>query len=257
MGKPISEKLQGTWNKIFLYNPIANRWFDKKRKEILNREFLESDRYDKLFLKGVNDVKTFRDFRQDAQDKTTNFMFRHFRMGRALGSWRWKGVWLNRKDLIPIIYKPDTKGIDFGGGAGPITLESVVVDFLDKDIFGREVRYKDLKQVDFKADFIFSSHTLEHIEDLEPIFAEFKRILKPGGDLILNLPSWTCIRWHAGVHSHRQFNDHKWTFFLKDQPPNVEVPSPKGIDEDVEKHFEVYRKEYTGDDSILIFAKNR
>lgn len=253
----IGEKIKGTWQRFMQYNPIANNWYAKKRKEILNRSFLESPKYDEIFLTGVKDRKKFLGFEDDAQNKTSNFMYRHFKMGRALGSWRWKGVYLNKETILPMIYGKGRKGIDFGGGAGPITTDSTVVDFLDKDIFGRPVKYRTLDKIDFQADFIFSSHTLEHIQDLEPIFKEFVRILKPGGDLILNLPSYTCIRWNVGVHTHNQFNDHKWTFTLAGTTDESKLPSPLAIDVEIEKYFDVYEKKYTGDNSILILAKAR
>jgi len=42
---------------------------------------------------------------------------------------------------------------------------------------------------DNSMDFVFSSHTLEHIEDTARALSEWWRVIKPGGYLILYLPN--------------------------------------------------------------------
>lgn len=52
-----------------------------------------------------------------------------------------------------------------------------VDDCADLSVFGTE-----------SMDFVFSSHLLEHIEDYKAALAEWWRVLKPGGHLVLYLP---------------------------------------------------------------------
>jgi len=42
---------------------------------------------------------------------------------------------------------------------------------------------------DESMDFVFSSHTLEHMEDMGKALAEWARVIKPGGHLVLYVPS--------------------------------------------------------------------
>ncbi len=42
---------------------------------------------------------------------------------------------------------------------------------------------------DGAVDFVLSNSVLEHIEDLRPVFAEVRRVLRPGGSFILTVPS--------------------------------------------------------------------
>ena len=158
---------------------------------------------------------------------------------------------------MPIIFKKNSKGLDLGGAYGPVSRDTIIVDFATHDIFGRPVKYKYLEDVNFKADFIYASHTFEHIPDLEKLVTEIKRILKPGGHLIVLVPSYSCISWRVGNHTNYFHNDHVWTFCLSDTPINEPIKNLLAIDTFLEKHFVLTLKEYTGDNSILILAENK
>jgi len=60
---------------------------------------------------------------------------------------------------------------------------------------------KSIPVEDHSIDVIFSSNVLEHVEDLEKISDEFKRILKPGGIglHVMPTPAWRFWTFVAGV----------------------------------------------------------
>lgn len=62
----------------------------------------------------------------------------------------------------------------------------------------------DLGKIDLANDFfdlIVCTETIEHIDDYSGVFKEFKRLLKPGGILIITFPNefwWTVSRFLLG-----------------------------------------------------------
>ena len=245
-------------NKI-LSSGFFRSHFKNLRNKYLNKEFLLSEEYKDLFTRRVKDQYKFDADINDAEELTPNFKFRHFYFNRALGSWRWKGVYQNRELLSKYIFDENLKGIDFGGAYGPISKNTHIVDFSERDIFGRDVEIKSLDQVDFKIDYLFSSHTFEHIQELNQTLNQVKEMMNPEGQLFLNLPSYSCKRWRSGIHTNKKFNDHKWTFYLSGDNKALEEISdnnPLAIDETVEQFFEIQKAEYVGDNSIFIHANN-
>jgi len=253
----LPNKLNKIVFQIIFNNLVTNVYYKSKRKQYLTREFLQSEKYDKFMLKFIEYRNQFETINNDAELKTKNYTFRHSKANNKIfGAWRWKGLWKYKKEIIQIITIPDGRGIDFGGANGHVSLHSEIVDFSQKDIFSATIKYHNLDDVDFKADYIFSSHTLEHIENLDLIFKQFKSILKSNGIIILNLPSYTCTRWRSGIHTHQDFNDHKWTFYLDGSNPDHDIKNLLAIDIFAGKYFNVVKKDYAGDDSIILFLQS-
>jgi len=242
--------------KLINSNFLAKRHLKNKRQEFLTKDFIKSDEYNAVFCKYIKDIPAFDEYINDAEDETKNYLYRHVFMNKTLGSWRWKSLFQHKLDIVDVIFDGNKKGIDFGGAYGPIAPHTTIVDFNPKDIFGRKVLYNRLSDIDFEVDFIFSSHTLEHIEEIEDIVKRMKSILSEEGILILNLPSYTCTRWRSGIHSNRKFNDHKWTFLLEGIDVPKDIINPLMIDTLISKHFEIQKACYTGDNCIFILAKN-
>lgn len=251
----ITEKVLGTFHKWRYNNIFVNQYYATKRKELLQKEFLESEAYDEL-MKNYSDNK-FDEYLEDAEHRTKNFMYRHMKHHKILGGWRWKGLWQFKNTILPIVFNDKLKGIDFGGANGPISLTTPIVDFARKDSFNRDVKYHSLNDLDFYPDFIFSSHTLEHIEDLDTVFYQMNDRLKIGGQLIFLVPAYSCKRWNSGVHMNKAFNDHAWTFYLSKDKPNKEYKNLNAFDVSVGKYFEIEISEYVGDNSIFILAKKK
>lgn len=124
---------------------------------------------------------------------------------RLIGSWRWKCVYNNRHLIADLVFDENKKGIDFGGYMGPIGGYTTVVDKMV------DVWLKDFE--DDSIDYIFTSHTLEHVDDIDQTLAEMYRILKPNGKLVAIVPSYKKRIW-------RKENDpcHNYTFKLEGTP---------------------------------------
>jgi hypothetical protein len=239
-------------------NYFARKRNDKLRSKYLKANFLSSSEYERLFTTHYNNSTEFDNYLNDAEEESKNYLFRHRKLASALGSWRWKGVYQNRSKLIPIIFNQDLRGIDFGGAYGPISTQSYIVDFNDTDIFGRPVKHKGLNDIQFSADYLFSSHTLEHIKELNNVLNDMRSVLKKDADVFLNLPSYTCTRWRNGWHSNKIFNDHQWTFYIDEDKKaiNLNLPNMLAIDRLVANHFKIIEAKYVGDNSIFIHAIN-
>jgi SAM-dependent methyltransferase len=109
-------------------------------------------------------------------------------------------------------------GIDIGGGPDPLAL------YRETFVGMGQVPVWDLPQGDAQMmagvadesfDFVHSSHCLEHLHDPTQGLANWFRILKPGGHLILLVPDEDL--YEQGVFPSSWNSDHKWTFTLHKQ----------------------------------------
>ncbi|MCB9781498.1 MAG: class I SAM-dependent methyltransferase [Candidatus Omnitrophica bacterium] len=215
--------------------------------------FLRSSEYSEMMSKhlpydGVYDL-------HEAQNETANFRYRHFDCRDRLGIFRWRGIQQHLEELLPILTDPQKKIVDFGGAASSVGFNSIIVDQLPEDAFGNPVRYHGLSEIQGEVDVIFSSHTLEHIPDLDGVLKEITDKLKPGGLLILHIPSFSCERWRPGIHTNAKYNDHVWAFGLEQSSP---IPNLKGycdIGMKVADYLQIKQAEYCGDDSIYLVAQ--
>lgn len=88
------------------------------------------------------------------------------------------------------------KGLDLGAGVFKILPHVIAVDNGNHAMFGHhiqpDVMVDTAEKLDLFAtrslDFVFSSHLLEHIEDYAAALAEWWRVIKQGGHLVLYLP---------------------------------------------------------------------
>ena len=102
----------------------------------------------------------------------------------VIGAWRWHLVDRHGERIKELV----TKGysIDFGGAAAPVGYGAVVVDYLMPAPDGP----RSLLDVPPDADCIFCSHTLEHFVDTAGAVASMFDKLKPGGHVVIQVPSW-------------------------------------------------------------------
>jgi FkbM family methyltransferase len=100
------------------------------------------------------------------------------------------------------------KGIDIGGGYDTLKIPKGTVDAWD--INQGDATYMD--GADTNYDFVYSSHCLEHIENVEKALENWCRILKPGGILFVVVPDYKlyekCL-WPSKFNA-----DHKNTFSI-------------------------------------------
>ncbi len=84
--------------------------------------------------------------------------------------------------------------LDIGSGASPLLPGAVTVDRQDAT-----VETGNLYQLPFADNsfaMVFSSHTLEDLEDTERALREWARLVKPGGAFVLYLPD---KRWYPNI----------------------------------------------------------
>ena len=193
----------------------------------------------------------------EAQNKTENYQHRHHAVNHELGIFRWRGIQKHKDLILQYANNKDLKIVDLGGAACPLGFDSVIVDFLKKDASGKEVKYKYLADLPFKADLIFTSHTLEHVEPLEEVVGQMADTLVDGGHMMAHVPSFYCERWRSEIHSNRKYNDHAWTFGLAGSEIPDGLKNYKHIDSILEKKFDLLISEYCGDDSIFIYGRKK
>ena len=225
--------------------------------DLITPEYLKSQEYTNDMLTGYTGFHDqFIAELYDAEPKTNNYNIRHFKLVHKLGCWRWKGIFTYRETFIDLIFNKELKGIDFGGSQRPIASHLDIVDIESTDFYGRPVKYHSLDEVDYDIDFIFSSHTLEHIPELDQILSQIYNNLTKDGILALNLPSYSCKRWWAHTGNWMGGTPHVHTFKLKKTKVNEDIPGLLNIDEVIEnKGFKIALAEYAGDNNIIIFAE--
>ena len=91
------------------------------------------------------------------------------------------------------------RGVDIGCGKWPVFGARAIEDHAEENAY-------DIKEEENTLDFVFSSHTLEHLERWKDALREWHRVLKPGGTLFLYLPHHACAMWEKGVNPQ-----HLWT----------------------------------------------
>jgi SAM-dependent methyltransferase len=107
------------------------------------------------------------------------------------------------------------KGLDIGFGGDLILLDAQGWDFEHGD-----AQYlKGLKDESF--DYVYSSHTLEHVFDVVTTLKNWYRVLRPNGYLILYIPHRDLYEKKKELPS--RFNPTHQRFFLinKDDPPDT------------------------------------
>jgi SAM-dependent methyltransferase len=108
----------------------------------------------------------------------------------------------------------DKRVLDVGSGRG--YLQDMVGDYTGLDIAANARRYyhkpfvhasaTDMPFRDGEFDALWSIWVLEHIPNPESALLEMRRVVKPGG-LILLAPAWNCSSWAADGYEVRRFSD--------------------------------------------------
>jgi len=107
-------------------------------------------------------------------------------------------------------------GLDIGGKPDPLSIYTELFPLISSvqtwDIEDGDAQY--LKSLpENKFDFVHSSHCLEHLYDPYEGIANWLRVLKPGGYLIITVPDEDL--YEQAQFPPSTFNgDHKWTFTI-------------------------------------------
>lgn len=201
--------------------------------EYLHRAYLES-KWCQDLMDMYLDENTDR-FNLADHPTHQSFLHRSQRMIH-IGSWKWLCNWQNREFLLELIFSHKI-GMDFGGALAPIGGNTTIVDIADG--------YPKIDDMaDKRFDYIYTSHTLEHVPNLDETLIKLYNTLKNGGIMYAAVPRYTCRRWRDDI-----IEGHVWNFSLEDGKFTR-------IDKMVEKAgFKITKAEYAWDDSIVIFAK--
>jgi SAM-dependent methyltransferase len=107
------------------------------------------------------------------------------------------------------------RGLDVGHGGDLLVAGCIGFDIED----GEAARLENVADASF--DFVYSSHTLEHMDDVAVSLTNWWRVVKPGGHLILYVPERDLYEKRTRLPS--RFNpDHKHFFLLdRDEPPDT------------------------------------
>jgi ADP-heptose:LPS heptosyltransferase/predicted SAM-dependent methyltransferase len=98
------------------------------------------------------------------------------------------------------------QGIDIGCGKDIIYPSCIGFDKKDGDA------NNITKYVDRQFDFVYSSHTLEHMIDPFHALSEWWKLVKPSGTMIVTVPDEDL--YEQGVFPSKWNVDHKWTFTI-------------------------------------------
>lgn len=137
-----------------------------------------------------------------------------------------KYSWVSNLKDIPF----SSKILDIGSGNGKYLLELFQLGY--KDITGIDpynpaniklnktvnIYNCEIERLNDKYDFILMNHSLEHMINQDHIFLEFKRLLNPGGKVLIRIPfighAWELygVNWyqidaprHMTIHSIKSF----------------------------------------------------
>jgi len=117
-------------------------------------------------------------------------------------------------------------GLDIGYGGDPVVPGVQGWDFEHGD-----AQY--MKGLDDESfDFVYSSHLLEHLPDIDAALTNWDRVLKPGGFLLLYLPHRDLYEKKTTLPS--RFNHDHVRFFL---PQDDEAPDTVGLTQLVKTKF--------------------
>lgn len=163
------------------------------------------------------------------------------------------------------------KGIDVGCGQRTVWPHVIGVDNGHHFGAGASVVQSEAYDLSIFADaslnFVFSSHLLEHIkpEKVESTLKEWARVIKPGGYLILYLPSANLYPKCQPVLEEGANPDHKWDIYPGDVEKKLQAVTSCGWTQleaeergDTNEYslYEVYQKREDGQFIKNLFQRN-
>ena len=99
------------------------------------------------------------------------------------------------------------RGIDIGAGLDPLVTPYGTVDVFDK----AQGNAQFMSEVpDNSYDFVYSSHCLEHLKEVEYTLYSWTRILRPGGTLLIIVPDYELYEHNCWPS---QFNEEHLSSF--------------------------------------------
>lgn len=129
--------------------------------------------------------------------------------------------------------------LDIGCGEVPLfgvyrdlVTSTTCVDWGDSKHLDHSVDLREpLPFADSSFDTVLATDVLEHMPYPDALFAELRRVLRPGGALILGVPFYYWV--HDAPHDHHRYTEHRLRLFCDDHGLRVEECSPYGAGIDV------------------------
>lgn len=200
----------------------------------ITEEFLKSKEYEHYMESYLTDDIDRFNLGPDLSDKGS-FGWRHIHLA-YIYVWKWLCTYQYR-DLIMDLVFSDKVGIDFGGAWGPVGGNAKIVDIVPEFDLIDDIP-------DNSLDYIFTSHTLEHVSNLDKILIKLRNKLKKDGIMVAIVPCYRCVRWRRG-----NINTHLWTFSLEDDKFTR-------IDKKIEgAGFKIKKAEYCWESSIFVLSE--
>ena len=161
---------------------------------------------------------------------------------QKIGVWRWTGIQQFRDMILPVVQSRRT--MDFGGSAGPIGYGAEIVDY----------EAPARAPYDICGDFgcIFTSHTLEHVPDIELCVGVLCAKLAVGGRFIAFVPHWTNEKLRA-----ENWPPHCQTFYMTDDKCPYEDGWPEhwvDLQMICERYVDIAVAEVTDDENMIIIG---
>jgi len=171
-------------------------------------------------------------------DRLRDLLFRIYQLTAAIPA-ALVGLQQSRRDLAMMYLGdlPAGKALDVGCGDGRflnrLRKAGWAVDGVDFDAkaiatakskYGLDLRHGDLASAKFEAgtfDAVTLSHVIEHVPDPIALLGEVRRVLKPGGRIVITTPN-------GQSRGHREFQAH---WFGLDAPRHLHIFSPSSLSE--------------------------
>jgi hypothetical protein len=159
------------------------------------------------------------------------------------GAWRWRGMFEHRKGLLKILDKDyELPFIDFGGAKAGVFIGTTIIDKGD--------------ELPDKIAGVFTSHTLEHLEDPEEQVADFYDRMDDGAYIIAHLPSvYGSQHWHPDTYKHKD-DPHHWVFIVGGHEDSATILDTRVMPAQLLfRAFEIDEMDYCGDRSLMVIAR--
>ena len=137
-----------------------------------------------------------------------------------LWHFQWHGTHALNGQLRKVLETTRGRVLDFGCGAEPYRAWMSFSDYVGVDVSAEREGVIELTPgaplpfPDDDFDVVFSTQVLEHVRELDTTLREIRRVLKPGGRLILSVPFLFPL--HGEPEDYRRFSEYGVQVMLTD-----------------------------------------
>ena len=140
-------------------------------------------------------------------------------------------AFFDKNNIIKNYKKNEYIILEVGSSDKRVFKNSFCIDIIDSkevDIVGN-IYDVISKFSDNSVDHIYSSHCLEHLDDIEKIIVEFTRVLKINGKIEIIVPHFSNPFFYSDPTHKKFFGIYTFSYFLNDDYFNRTVPKYKKI----------------------------